>query len=156
MDWRSWWATVHGITNNWTRLSNWHSPLCLPTHGYTYIFFHVRDYGFCPHISLFSRSVLSDSLGSHGLQQARLPCPSPTPGAYSNSCPLSRWCHSIISSSVIPYSSCLQSFQHQGLFKWVSSLHLVAKVLELQLQYQSYLFVFWFKNSLVKNFFPLL
>ena len=46
----------------------------------------------------FSRSALSDSLQSHGLQQTRLLCPSPTPGAYSNSCPLSRWCHSTISS----------------------------------------------------------
>ena len=52
----------------------------------------------------------SDSLQPHGLQHARLPCPSPTPGAYSNSCPLSRWCHPTISSSVIPFSSCLQSF----------------------------------------------
>ena len=51
--------------------------------------------------------------------------------------PSSRWCHPAISSSVIPFSSCLQSFQHQGLFKWVSSSHQVAKVLELQLQHQS-------------------
>ena len=54
-------------------------------------------------------SVMSDSLWPHGLQHSRLPCPSPTPGAYSNSCPLSRWCHATISSSV-PFSSCLQSF----------------------------------------------
>ena len=58
----------------------------------------------------FSRSVVSDSLQPHGLQHARLPCPSPTPGACSNSCPSSRWCHPTISSSVIPFSSCLQSF----------------------------------------------
>ena len=50
------------------------------------------------------------SLWSHGLQHARLPCPSPTPGAYPNSCPLSQWCHPTISSSVVPFSSCLQSF----------------------------------------------
>ena len=61
-------------------------------------------------ILLFSHSVVSDSLLSHGLQHARLPCPSPTPGAWSNSCPLSTWCHPTISSSVIPFSSCLQSF----------------------------------------------
>ena len=48
------------------------------------------------------------------------PCPSPTPGVYSNSCPLSQWCHPTIWSSVIPFSSCLQSFQHQGFFLWVS------------------------------------
>ena len=76
----------------------------------------------------FSRSVMSDSLWPHGLQHARLPCPSPTPGAYSDSCPLSRWCHPTISSSVVPFSSCPQSFQHQGLFKWASSSHQVASV----------------------------
>ena len=57
----------------------------------------------------FSCSVVSNSLRSHGLQHARPPCPSPTPGVYSNSCPLSQWCHPTISSSVIPFSSCLQS-----------------------------------------------
>ena len=56
----------------------------------------------------FSRSVVSDSLQPHGLQQARLPCPSPTPRACSNSCPSSRWCHPAISSSVVPFSSYLQ------------------------------------------------
>ena len=53
---------------------------------------------------------MSDSLWPHGLQHTRLPCPSPTPGAYSNSCPSSWWCHPTISSSVIPFSSLLQSF----------------------------------------------
>ena len=59
---------------------------------------------------------MSDSLWPCGLQQARPPCPSPTPGAYSNSCPLSRSCHPTISSSVIPFSSCLQSFPTSGSF----------------------------------------
>ena len=86
----------------------------------------------------FSLSVVSDSLRPHGLQHARLPCPSPTPRVYSNSCPLSRWCHPTISYSVVPFSSHLQSSQHQGLFKWVSSLHQVAKILEFQLQRQSF------------------
>ena len=58
----------------------------------------------------FSRSVVSDSLWPHGLQHTRLLCPSPTPGAYLNSCPLSWWCHPAISSFVVPFSSCLQSF----------------------------------------------
>ena len=58
----------------------------------------------------FSRSVMSDSLRPHGLQLTRPPCPSPTPGVYWNSCPLSQWCHPTSSSSVIPFSSCLQSF----------------------------------------------
>ena len=64
----------------------------------------------------FSRSVVSNSLGHHGLQHARLSCPSPTPGACSDSCPSSRWCHPTISSSVVPFSSCLQSFPASGSF----------------------------------------
>ena len=65
----------------------------------------------------FSRSVVSDSLRPHGPQHARPPCPSPTPGGYSNSCPFSRWCHPTISSSVVPFSSCLQSFPASGSFQ---------------------------------------
>ena len=67
-------------------------------------------------VSQFSRSVVSDSLWPHGLQHTRLPCPSPTPWVYSHSCPLSRWCHPTISSSVVPFSSCLQSFLASGSF----------------------------------------
>ena len=63
----------------------------------------------------FSHSVVSDSLQPHGLQHARPPCPSPTPGVYSNSCPLSWWCHPTISSSVAPFS-CLQSVPTSGSF----------------------------------------
>ena len=65
----------------------------------------------------FSLSVMSNSLLPHGLQHARLPCPSPTSRAYSNSCPLSWWCHPTISSSVVPFSSCLQSFPASGSFQ---------------------------------------
>ena len=65
----------------------------------------------------FSCSVVSDSLRPHGLQHARLPCPSPTPGACSNSCPFSWWCNPTISSSVIPFSSRLQSFTASGSFQ---------------------------------------
>ena len=64
----------------------------------------------------FSHSVVSDSLQPHGLQHTRPPCPSPTPRVYSNSCPLSQSCHPTISSSVIPFSSCLQSFPESGSF----------------------------------------
>ena len=60
-----------------------------------------------------------------GLQRARPPYPSPAAGVYPNPCPLSRWCHPVISSSVVPFSSCSQLSQHQGLFQWVSSLHQV-------------------------------
>ena len=65
----------------------------------------------------FSHSVMSDSFWPHGLQQARPPYPSPTPGAYTNSCPLSWWCHPTTSSSLIPFSSCLQSFPSSGSFQ---------------------------------------
>ena len=74
----------------------------------------------------FSRSVVSNSLWPDGLQHARIPCPSPTPGAYSNSCPLSQWSHPTISSSVVPFSFCLQSFPASGSFQM------------LQLQHQSF------------------
>ena len=59
---------------------------------------------------------MSDCLWPHGLQHARPPCPSPTPGVHSNSSPLSRWCQPTISSSVVPFSSCLQSFTVSGYF----------------------------------------
>ena len=91
-----------------------------------------------------SPSVIFDSLWPCGLQHARPPRPSLTPGVYSNSSPLSQWCHPNISSSVDPFSSCLQSnlSQRQGLFQWVSSSHQVAKVLEFQLQHQSFQWIF--------------
>ena len=65
----------------------------------------------------FSRSVMSDSLQPHEPQHARPPCLSPTPRVYLNSCPLSLWCHPTISSSVVPFSSCLQSFPASGSFQ---------------------------------------
>ena len=64
----------------------------------------------------FSHTVVSNALQPHGLQHTRPPCPSPTPGVYSNSCPLSWWCHPTMSSSVVPFSSCLQSFPASGSF----------------------------------------
>ena len=96
------------------------------------------------HSVRFSRSFVSNLCDPHGLQYARHSCPSPTPGDCSDSCPLSRWCHPTISSSVIPLSSCPQSFpaSHQGLFQWVNSSHQVAKDLELQLQHQSFHWIF--------------
>ena len=72
----------------------------------------------------FSCSVMSDSLWPHESQHARPPCPSPNPGVYSNSCPSSRWCHPVISSSIVPFSSCPQSlpasesFPMSQLFAW--------------------------------------
>ena len=67
-------------------------------------------------VQSFSHSLVSDSLRSHGPQHARPPCPSTTPGVYLNSCPLSWWCHPTISSSVVPFSSCPQSFPASGSF----------------------------------------
>ena len=65
----------------------------------------------------FRCSVVSNSLWPHGLQHARPPCPSPTPGVYPNSCPLSWWCHPTLSSSVVPFSFCRQSFPASGSFQ---------------------------------------
>ena len=81
---------------------------------------------------------MSDSLWPHGLQHTRLSCPSPSSRACSNSCPLSRWSHPTILSSVIPSPPAPNPSQHQGLFQWVSSSHHVAKGLELQLHHQSF------------------
>ena len=81
-------------------------------------------------------------LWPHGLQHAWPPCPSPTPGVYSNSCPLSRWCHPTISSSAVPSPPTFSLSQHQGLFQWLSSSHQVAKVLEFKLQHQSFQWIF--------------
>ena len=86
----------------------------------------------------FSHSVMSDSLQPHESQHARPPCLSPTLGVHPNSSPSSWWCHPAISSSVVPFSSCPNPSQHQSLFQWVNSLHEVAKVLEFQLQHQSF------------------
>ena len=78
---------------------------------------HFLNFSFQkPNSVQFSRLVVSDSLRPHGLQHARPPCPWPTPRVCSNSCPLSRWCHPTILSSVVPFSSCLQSFPASGSF----------------------------------------
>ena len=84
----AWWSAVSGVAQSRTRLKRLSS----------------------------SHSVVSDSVWPHGLQQARLPCPSPSPRACSYSCPLSQWCHPTISSSGVPFSSCLQSFPASGSF----------------------------------------
>ena len=86
----------------------------------------------------FSHSVVSNTLPLHGLQHARPPCPSPTPRVHPNSCPLSRWCHPTSYPLSSPSPPALNLSQHQGLFKWVSSSHQVAKVLEFQPQHQSF------------------
>ena len=91
-------------------------------------------------VLLVSPSVMSNCLQPHKLlQHARLPCPSPSPGVCLNSCPLNQGCHPTILVSVSsPSPPALNLSQHQGLFQWVSSSYQVAKVLELQLQHQSF------------------
>ena len=81
---------------------SWFTVLCFwcTAKGFSYTHTHTHTYSV-----QFSRSVLSDSSQPHGLQHARPPCPSPTPGVDSNSCPLNWWCHPTISSSVVPFSS---------------------------------------------------
>ena len=106
-----------------------HIYVCMCIYIYIYIYIYFKDFflmwtiffkslcWICYNVAsvvllllLFSRSVMADSLGPQGLQHARLPCPSSTPGVCSNSCPLSQWCCSTICSSVAPFSSCPQSF----------------------------------------------
>ena len=84
------------------KVNSYYTQLCFPRKAYQF--------------SSFSCSVMSDSLQHHELQHTRPPCPSPTPGVHPNPCPLSQWCHPIISSSVIPFSSCSHSFPTSGSF----------------------------------------
>ena len=90
----------------------------------------------------FSCSVVSDSLQPHGLQYSRLPCPSPTLRACSDSCSLSQWCHPTISSSVIPFSSRFQSFPASGSFPMSQLFASGGQVMEFQLQHQSFQWIF--------------
>ena len=87
-------------------------------------------------VSQFSRSVVSSSLLLHEPQHARPPCPWPTSRVHPNSCPLSRWCHPTISCSVIPFSSCPQSFPASGSFQMSQFFASGTQVLEFQLQHQ--------------------
>ena len=97
--WVQWWRALHSLSPTWNM---WPWVTRKP-----YQFSSVQ----------FSHSVVSDSLQPHGLQHTRPPCPSPTPRVYSNSCPLSRWCHPTTSFSVVPFSSCLQSCPESGSFQ---------------------------------------
>ena len=83
----------------------------------TKIFVFLLNYGNLIDLVLMADYWTMEITSQHGLQQARLPCPSPTPRVYLNSSPLSWWCHQTISSSVIPFSSCLQSFPASGSFQ---------------------------------------
>ena len=103
----------------------------------------------------FSHSVLSNSLWSHERQHTRPLCPLPIPGVYSNSCPLSWWCHPTISSSVVPFSSCLQPFPASGSFLMSQLFASGGKVLEFQLQHQSFQWIFTALPVNIQDWFPL-
>jgi len=99
----------------------------------------------------FSRLVMFDSLRPHGLQHGRPSYPSPTPRVYTNSCPLRWWYHPTISSSVVRFSSCLQFFPASGSFQtsqFFAAWVLVTKVLEFQLQHQSWC---WFRTDFLQD-----
>ena len=105
----------------------WNTPIL-------YMFVHVCFISkLVLHSVRFSHPVVSSSLRHHESQHIRPPCPSPSPGVHSDSCPSSRWCHPAISSSVIPFSSCPQSLPASESFPISYSSHEVAKVLEFQL-----------------------
>ena len=126
MNREAWWATVHGIAKIWMQLGDWaHMPSNIWAHMFIAALWTAAKWQKQLKCLLkdihplktnqissvqFSHSVMSDSLRPHGMQHARLPCPSPTPRACSNSCSSSWWCHPTISSSVVPFSSSLQYF----------------------------------------------
>ena len=127
----AWWAAIYGVAQSWTRLKQ----LSSSSRGYLVL------YDYLLLLLLFGSSVISAFLWPHGLQHARLPCASPSPGTCSNSCLFSQWCHPTIPSSAIHFS-CLQSFPASRSFLWVSSSHQMAKVLDIQLQHQSFQWIF--------------
>ena len=127
----------HGFDS---QFGNWDSTWLLGGRGGKHLLteYCVSKKVSCPFSVQFSCSVLSDSLQPYGLQHARSPCLSPRPGACSNSCPSSQWCHPTVSSSVVPFSSCPRSFKASGSFPMSKFFDQVAKVLEFQLQHQSF------------------
>ena len=134
MDREAWCAAIHAVTKSQTQLSNWtelnwnkrHIPLkylprevCSGSQAFEKLYLMlIKLAEISANISSvhFSRSVVSDSLWPHELQHSRPSCPSSTPGVHPNPCPLSWWYHPTISSSVIPFSSCPQSFPASGSF----------------------------------------
>ena len=119
------------------------APSCQPAEkDVTLVYMLVVNPSLAVHIVLssvqFSCSAMSDSLWPHGLHHARPPCPSPTPGVYSNSCPSSQWCHLAISSSVVPFSSCPQYLPASGSFPMSQLFTWGGQSMEFQLQHQSF------------------
>ena len=120
--WKSWKSRISHffpplLTSLLCTFSNPYS-LSLTDYDYTIILLDESSVFYIQFSSVqFTCSVMSDSLRPHELQHARPPCPSPTPRVYPNACPLSWWCHPTISSSVVPFSSCPQSFLASGSFQ---------------------------------------
>ena len=121
MDREAWLAVIHGVTNSQIWLSDWPDLIWSDGNKWQALYREnpipiggFRSWWTSGSSVHFSHSVMSDSLEPHEPQHARPPCPSPTPGVYPNSCPLSRWCHPTILSSVIPFSFIPQSFPESG------------------------------------------
>ena len=116
----SWWndpfgkETITIVQRSWPLLSLTGVPACQQPRAFLFVGDTVLSSSISHTALLFSHSVISNSFWSHRLQHARLQCTLLSPRVYSNSCPLSQWCHQTISSSVIPFSSCPQSFPVSG------------------------------------------
>ena len=114
-------------------------------HNFTfseYVWLKIHPFPICADVSSVQSCSHIPSLRPHGLQHARLPCPSPTPWACSNSCPSSWCCHPTISSSVVPFSSCLQSFSASGSFPRSLFFTSGGQSIGFQLQHQSFQWIF--------------
>ena len=118
MDRGAWQATVlHGFRHDWPDLACMHH---VPQYSHgsesccACVFTTSPPWPTAAQVALLSHSVVSDSLWLHELQHTRLSCPLPPPGVYSNSCTLSQWCHPTISSSVVPFSSCISAFSSES------------------------------------------
>ena len=131
MDREAWCAATHGVAKNRTRLSDW-SDLIVALQCCASFYCTAKWISY-----QLSCSVVSNSLQPHELHHTRLPCPSPTPRGCSNSCLWSQWCYSTISSSVVPFSFCIQSFSASGSFPRSQFFTSGATVLGFQLQHQS-------------------
>ena len=117
--WTAAWQASLSITNSWSLLKLMSIESVMPSNHLILCCPLLLLLSIIPSISSvqFSHSAVSDSLQPHEPQQARPPCPPPTPGVHPDPCPLSRWCHPTISSSVVPFSSCRQSFPTSGYFQ---------------------------------------
>ena len=142
--WAGWFVSLEGVFE-WLAII-WYKAiqvknLRLQTESTSFKLLSGRNVpGFlCSSVQLLSHVSL---FWLHGLQHTRLHCPSPTPRAYSNSCPSSWWCHPTISSSVVPFSSCLQSFLASGCFQMSQFFISGGQILEFQLQHHSFQWIF--------------